>query len=138
MSETQNVLYMSVQLGGNLVTGTALMPLIVAGTANSGFGGFTLIAAQFCAGAATGVGTAYKLNLVHGGYRGTVLGGTVSDQLGGTAAASNFAADSVYAFTLTAAQQRFAEGDSLSIQKIAEGTNQSPEGVLHLQYVQGR
>ena len=136
MAETQNLLFMSVQLNGNLVAGTALMPLIVAGTANSGFGGFTLIGAQFCAGAATGAGTAYTLTLVHGGYQGTALGGTVAAAIGGTA--STFAADTVYGFTMTAAQTRFAEGDSLSIEKIASGVNMSPSGVLHLQYMQGR
>ncbi|SRR5258706_8042076 len=128
--------HMTVQLNGNLVAGTALMPLIVADAVNQG-GGFTIIGAQFQAGALTGVGTAYTLALVHGGYQGTVLGGTVAVPIGGSAAASNFAADSVYAWTL-AGTLTFAAGDSLSIRKVASGVNMSPTGVVHIQYMPGR
>jgi hypothetical protein len=137
MPEIGGVEYMTVQLDGSLHTGTALMPLIVAGTAGSGFGGgFTLVGAFYQAGTTTGAGTAFTLALVHGGYMGTVLGGTVGGLIGGTA--SVFASDTVYPFTLVAAQTRFAEGDSLSIRKVASGVNQSPAGVLHLQFVRGR
>src|SRR4051794_1925040 len=100
MAETLNVMNMSVQLGGSLVSGTALLPLIVAPTAAYG-GGFTLLSAQFQPGTTTGVGTAYTLELVHGGLVGTALGGTVAAAIGGSAAASNFVPDTVYPFTLS-------------------------------------
>ncbi len=134
MAETLNVMNLAVQLDGSLHSGTALMPLIIAPD-NSLGGGFTLLSAQFQAGTTTGAGTAYTLKLVHGGYRGTALGGTVSDTLGGTA--SVFASDTVYPFALTGTLT-FAAGDSLSIQKVASGVNQSPAGVLNIQYINGR
>jgi hypothetical protein len=138
MAETNVLKHMSVQLSGNLNTGTALMPIIVCGTAKSGYGGFTLIAAQFCAGTTTGAGTAYTLELVHGGYRGTALGGTVAAAIGGTA--STFASDAVYAFTVltTSSLNRFAEGDSLSVRKVASGVNMAVSGVLTISYMDGR
>lgn len=140
MAETQTLKYLSVQLSGSLVTGTAIMPLIVCGTAKSGYGGITIIGAQYQAGTTTGTGTAYKLELVHGGYQGTALGGTIASFIGGTAAASNFASDTVYAFTIltTSSINRIAQGDSLSVRKVADGVNQSPAGVLHIQYLEGR
>lgn len=134
MTYIKGVEPVTVQLDGSLVTGTALMPLVVAPTVGQG-GGFTLLAAYFEAGAATGAGTAYTLELVHGGYRGTVLGGTVGAAIGGTA--SVFAADTVYAFTLSGTLT-FAAGDSLSIRKVASGVNQSPAGVVVLHIMQGR
>jgi hypothetical protein len=132
--DAMSVQYVSVQLNGSLNTGTALMPVIVASSAALG-GGFTLVSAQFQAGTTTGAGTAYTLALVHGGFRGTVLGGTVSDVIGGTA--STFASDTVYPFTLTGTLT-FATGDSLSVRKVASGVNQSPSGVLTIGYIPGR
>lgn len=134
MAEVLNVMNLTVQLNGSLNTGTALMPIAIAPDGSLG-GGFTLLAAQFQAGTTTGAGTAYTLTLVHGGSRGTALGGTVSDTLGGTA--SLFASDTVYPFALTGTLT-FAAGDSLSIRKVASGVNQSPSGVLNIQYINGR
>lgn len=129
-----SVQHVTVQLDGSLHTGTALMPVIIAPTVGQG-GGFTLVNAQFQAGTTTGAGTAYTLELVHGGYRGTVLGGTVGAAIGGTA--STFASDAVYAFTLSGTLT-FAAGDSLSVRKVASGVNQSPAGVLNISYIPGR
>jgi hypothetical protein len=134
MPETMNVQYLNIPIGGNLVAGTALMPLVVAASAGLG-GGFTLVGASFFAGALTGAGTAYTLALVHGGYQGTVNAGTVGGLIGGTA--SVFAADTVYPFTLTGTQT-FAAGDSLTVRKVASGVNMTPTGSILLQIVQGR
>lgn len=133
------VKHFAVQLNGSLVTGTALMPILMA---NSSFGGdsFTLLSAYYQAGTTTGVGTAFKLELVHGGYRGTVLGGTVAAAIGGSAAASNFASDTVYPFTIitTTSLNVFAAGDSLAVRKVADGVNQSPAGIIFGEYLVGR
>lgn len=131
--------HLTIQVNGNLVAGTALMPLIYLPNTMGG-DAITLLSAQFCAGALSGVGTAYKMELVHGGYRGTALGGTVATFIGGSAAASNFAADTVYPWTIitTSSLNVFAAGDSLSVRKIADGTNMSPSGVIMLEYLVGR
>jgi hypothetical protein len=134
MAETLDVMTLSVQLNGSLNTGTAIMPVLPAAYGEHG-GGFTLLRAQFQAGTTTGAGTAYTLKLVHGGSAGTVLGGTVSDTIGGTA--SVFASDGVYPFALTGTLT-FAAGDSLAVQKVASGVNQSPAGILTIQYINGR
>lgn len=134
MPEAMNVQYVSVPIGANLVAGTAMMVLMKAAAAGLG-GGFTLVDAQFQAGALTGVGTAYTLELVHGGATGTVLGGTCGSAIGGTA--STWAAEQVIPWTLTGTQT-FAAGDSLALRKIAVGTNMTPTGVLSLQIVPGR
>lgn len=138
MPETFEVHQITVQLNGSGVAGTALIPLLLADPVSTGDGGLTVIGAYFTAGALTGVGTAYKMALVHGGYRGTVLGGTIAAQIGGTA--SVFAADSVYPWTIitTSDINRLAAGDSLSIQKIADGVNMSPSGVVNIQFLKGR
>lgn len=133
------VKHATIQVNGNLVAGTALMPLIYVPN-NLGGDSFTLLSAFFQAGALTGVGTAYKMELVHGGYRGTALGGTVATFIGGSAAASNFVADTVYPWTIitTSNLNKFAAGDSLSVRKVADGTNMSPSGVIMLEYLVGR
>jgi hypothetical protein len=136
MAESLNVMNLTVQLSGSLISGTALLPLIVAPSAAQG-GGFTLLSAQYQAGTSTGVGTAFTLELVHGGAVGTALGGTVAAAIGGSAAASNFVPDTVYPFTLSGTLT-FAAGDSLAVKKVASGVNMSPGGVLNLQYINGR
>lgn len=139
MAEALNVIMLSVQLNGSLVGGTALMPVLISPTGTLG-GGFRLLTAQFQPGALTGVGTAYSLELVHGGLVGTALGGTATAAIGGSAAASNFVADTVYPFTLSATDSltTFAAGDSLSVRKVASGVNMSPSGVLTISYMNGR
>lgn len=132
--DAMSVQHVAVQLSGNLVAGTALMPLMIAPSVALG-GGFTLVGAEFTAGALTGAGTAYTLALVHGGYQGTVLGGTVAVPIGGTA--SVFAADTGYPFTLSGTLS-FTAGDSLSVRKVASGVNMSPSGVITLRYIPGR
>ncbi len=136
MSTSFDVIPFSVQLNGSLNTGTALMPLFFVPEDEALGGGYTLLEAYYQAGTTTGAGTAFTLQLVHGGYRGTALGGTVAAAIGGTA--SLFASDTVYGFTLVDALKTFAAGDSLAVRKVASGVNQSPTGVVFGSYVRGR
>jgi hypothetical protein len=135
MSTSFDVIPFSVQLDGSLHSGTALMPIFFVPEDEALGGGYTLLEAYYQAGTTTGAGTAFTLQLVHGGYRGTALGGTVAAAIGGTA--SLFASDTVYEFTLSGTKT-FAAGDSLSVRKVASGVNQSPAGVVFGSYVRGR
>lgn len=138
MPEGMSVQYLAVQLSGSgiksTVGGTALVPIMVAASVGLG-GGFTVVGAQFTAGTATNAGTAYTLELVHGGAAGTALGGTCCAAIGGTA--SPVALNTVYAFTV-GALCTFAAGDSLSVKVVDQGAVSNPTGVLAVQYVAGR
>lgn len=80
----------------------------------SGWGGYTVLGANFVNGAATTGGTSFFARLVNYGTSGTVVGGTIGT-IGGTA--DHYAADTPKAFTITAAQAFLDEGEWLVLRK---------------------
>lgn len=139
MSETLNVQTLTIPLASTPVGGTVIFPVLKAPSGAQG-GGITLLAAEVIPATLTGVGTAWAIALVNGGTLGTVLGGTIAAKIGGTAAASNFAANTVYPFTIIATSNinMLAAGEYLALKITQEGVTDVPDGVMVLQYLNGR
>lgn len=139
MSDTLNVQIAIIPLSSTPVGGTVIFPVTKA-PSNTNGGGITLLAAEVIPATSTGVGTAWAVALVNGGTLGTVLGGTIAAKVGGTAAASNFAANTIYPFTIvtTSNINMLAAGEYLALKITQEGVTDVPDGVMIVQYLNGR
>lgn len=139
MSESLNLHTLTIPLSSTPTGGTVIFPILKTPSAALG-GGITILAAEVIPATATNAGTGWAIALVNGGTLGTVLGGTIADKVGGTAAAALFAANTVAAFTIltTSRINMLAAGEYLAAKITQEGTTDVPDGVMVLQYLNGR
>lgn len=139
MSETLDVKSITIPLSSTPVGGTVIFPILKAPSARAG-GGITILAAEVIPATLTGVGTAWAVALVNGGTLGTVLGGTIAEKVGGTAAASNFTANTIYPFTIIETNNinTLSAGQYLAAKITQEGVTDVPDGVMVVQYLNGR
>lgn len=139
MSESLNVQVVTIPLSSQPTGGTVIVPILKAPSAALG-GGVTVLAAEIWPATATNAGTGWAAALVNGGTLGTVLGGTIAAKVGGTAAAALFAANTVAPFTINTASNinMLSAGQYLALKITQEGTTDVPDGVMIVQYLNGR
>jgi len=97
-------------------------------------GGITIVGAYATNQAATGAGTTFTYQLLTYAASGTSVSGTITDILGGTAAA--WAAETPKAFTITDAFVDAGEWIVLDYQEVTGGN--PTNSVITLQYVMGK
>jgi hypothetical protein len=139
MSESLNVQCITIPFSSTPTGGTVIWPILKAPSAALG-GGITILSVEVVPATATNDGTAWAVALVNGGTLGTVLGGTIAAKVGGTATASNFAANTIYPFTIitTSNINMLSAGQYLAAKITQEGVTDVPDGVMHIQYLNGR
>ncbi len=96
-------------------------------------GAITITDAWYVNGTAHNAGTAFSLRLLNYGTAGTSNQGTVSDEIGGTAAP--FATNTPKRFTIV--DGKLEAGEWLVIRKDEVNSSDPVRGVLTIQYVMG-
>lgn len=137
--DAMDVKTITIPISSSPVGGTIIYPILKAPGSTLG-GGIAILAAELIPATSNNAGTGWAATLINGGTLGTVIGGTIATKLGGTAAALVETANTIYPFTIiTTANINFlSAGQYLAVQFTQEGTTKQPDGLLVVQYLNGR